>query len=95
MRVQRLVALVLVVFFFLCTYDRDGPVAAGTALLARGNEDDIEYDIIQRTCALEVVLVVRDRDDLRAHDGIHDNAPMHLNAEPAGIMLACMPPRAE
>jgi hypothetical protein len=95
LHVERLIARVLIVLFFICTYDHNSPVVASTELLARGNEDVLEYDIIQRTCALEVVLVVRDREDLRSAARLHDADPVPVELRSSGTMLACMPQHAE
>lgn len=78
-------AQLLIVLFFIGTYDPDNGVVVNKELLAWGNEDVLECDIIQRTCASEVGLVTHD---------IEDPGPIHLDMRPSGAMLVFLPPPA-
>lgn len=86
-----LVALALVALFLLCSHHRRGVVAAD-AMHPDGSETNVPgFDIVQRTCALEVVLAMRDIDAWRAIDSSPEVMPMHLDSQPGQTMLACLP----
>ncbi len=80
-----LVALVLFVLL-VNTNNRSSTSFTDTA---RGNEDRTEHDIIQRTCALEVVLTVRGvnvPEAFAAHV-----MPLPRGVAPEMTLLACTP----
>ena len=56
---------------------------------ARGNEDQQEHDIIQRTCALEVVLTVRGVNVPEAF--AKQVQPLPRGVVPETTLLACTP----
>lgn len=95
MSVAHHIALALVALFLLWTNDRDAEPAAdftsGTPAVFdpwAAHEDIFEVDIVQRTCALEVVLLVGALEDRRAFAVLGDTREQ-LDVAPNGVLLAC------
>lgn len=97
MRVESLLLLMLIAGVFACTYDPQAEPAWGTATdqathmeesATIADLDIYHADIVQRTCALEVVLRPIAREDLAFGDINVPLAP--LNTGPIGTMLACI-----
>ncbi|MBK6342827.1 MAG: hypothetical protein IPF41_09610 [Flavobacteriales bacterium] len=93
MRVKSSVLLVLVLVFLLCSFHHETAPAFHAQRSANADGDPLEFDIVQRTCALEVVMealaldrehFVNERDD--------SLMPVPLDAQPVGAQLACLPP---
>lgn len=89
MRIKPLIALVLAALFFLCTYDQEAkvdqwPVSA---------EKEIgELDIVQRTCALEVVVSLIAYGDVGAFGTDLNDTMKGWEMDPSETMITCTPP---
>ncbi|MBK9175147.1 MAG: hypothetical protein IPM46_02185 [Flavobacteriales bacterium] len=95
MRAKSLVVLVLVALFLLCSFHRDAALAFDDQRTADADVDLLEFDLVQRTCALEVVLAVRDPDALHAIEPSLEPTPIHWDAQPGSSTLACLPAPAK
>lgn len=89
MRTKSLIATILAGLFLVCSYEDDAVLSFdGTRST---DADALGVDIVQRTCALEVVLAVHDIAGLLPVDHDRDTSPIPLEARPGGTMLACTP----
>ena len=91
MRVQRNILFVLVVALLLWTQDRHaevGPEPEPPVTYV----DLFAFDIAQRTCALEIVIMPRGMEGLLALGYSPDGPAAPQDENPAGTLLACAPP---
>ncbi|MBK8498379.1 MAG: hypothetical protein IPL52_06065 [Flavobacteriales bacterium] len=95
MPTKGLIALSLVALFLVFSYEQDITRDVNDGPAPDANPDLRDFDIVQHTCALEVVLVLRGIEDHRMIDRLRDTAPIPLDEQPGGTMLACMPPPVE
>lgn len=95
MRIEHALILALIGLFLILTCQPVLQSSVDLGLPAPGRTDLMECDITQRTCALEVVLVLRDVDLRRATDPAPVITPLHLDGPHARTMLACLPPPAK
>lgn len=93
MPTKGLIALSLVALFLVFSYEQDITRDFNDGPAPEGIPDLRDFDIVQRTCALEVVLVLRELEEQRAAE--RDTAPIPLETQPSGTMLACVPTPTE
>lgn len=93
MPTKSLIALSLVALFLVFSYEQDTTCEINDGPAQDGIPDIRDFDIVQRTCALEVVLVLRELEGRRAAE--RDTAPIPLESQPSGILLACVPSPTE
>jgi hypothetical protein len=90
MRIQRGIVLALAIVLFICTYH-------GTKRASTEEKALLDLDIVQRTCALDVVVrslafAIPTLFDLDLEDTV---VPPPLEVRPSEPMLACTPPPTE
>ena len=89
MPTKGLIALSLVSLFLLFSYEPDTTRDFNDGPASDDIPDVRDFDIMHRTCALEVVLVVRSMVGQRVKE--RDTMPVPLVARPSGTLLACVP----
>lgn len=104
MRVESLIALVLIAPFFSHTYGQDAAPAMGAQRSERsvgwhersvaGDKDAFYFDIVQRTCALYVALRSGAFKSPVEFGRDVDDTMVHWNMCPGGTMVACVAPAA-
>ena len=94
MRVKSSVPLVLVMVFLLCSFHHETAPAFHAQRSANADGDPLGFDIVQRTCALEVVMEALALDRVEPIDNEHDDSlmPVPLDTQPVGVQLAYLPP---
>lgn len=95
MRAKLLVLLTLVSLFLVCSFQPRGFVGMDAMHAADSSRHLRDVDIVQRTCALEVVLAVREIDAWSTNDTSPVITPIQLDARPGNTMLACLPATAK
>lgn len=90
---KSLIALSPVALFLVFSYQQDAARDFDDGPAPDGIPDIRYFDVVQRTCALEVVLVVRSMEGRRTEE--RDTTPVPLVARPSGNLLACVPAPTE
>lgn len=99
MHIVHLVALFLLLFLAACANDGDDAMAPGTATdlptevfdpNAYPSPDLLEFDLLQRTCALYVAVRSSAWEGPIAFGRDIDDSMVHWNMCPGGTMVACV-----
>jgi hypothetical protein len=94
MRVKSSVLLVLAMVFLLSSFHHETVPAFHAQRSIHADADPFGFDIVQRTCALEVVMETLAPDRVERIENEPDDSlmPMPLDSHPVGAQLACLPP---